>query len=96
MSLSSTSTDAEWAAQILDNLDYKRVGSRDKAMLVAEACDALLLLRPTEITRGNRTITLESVKLIGDAASQWLDLHPATSGSSSGRTRYFSMENFRG
>ena len=30
------------------------------------------------------------------AAKAWLDAHPATTGSGSGRVRYLSMENFRG
>jgi hypothetical protein len=51
--------------------------------------------RPTEIGRGNRSITMESLQQLYKDAGDWLDLNPATS-STGGRTRYFSMENFRG
>jgi hypothetical protein len=39
---------------------------------------------------------MESLQQLYKDAGDWLDLNPATSGASSGRTRYFSMENFRG
>ena len=95
MSLSSTSTEAEVWAEFDDNLCFRRTESREQCNAFIEACMALIRRRPTEIGRGNRSITMESIQQLYQDANNWLDLHPATSSSGS-RTRYFSMENFRG
>ena len=96
MSLSSTSTDAEVWAAFDDNADYEANASRSEALAFRTAVRYLMRRRPTEIGRGNRSITMESLQQLYQDAGNWLDLNPSTSGASAGRARYLSMENFRG
>jgi len=96
MSLSSTSTDVEVWAAFDDNADYEANASRSEALAFRTAVRYLMRRRPTEIGRGNRSITMESLQQLYKDAGDWLDLNPSTSGASSGRTRYFSMENYQG
>jgi hypothetical protein len=96
MSLTSTSTDAEVWAAFDDNADYEATGSRAEATAFRTAIRYLMRRRPTAIGRDSRNVTLESLQSLYEDAQAWLDTHPATSGTNSGRTRYLSMENFRG
>ena len=96
MALTSASTDAQVWAEFDDNADFESTGSRSQALAFRTAIRYLMRRRPTEIGRGNRSITMESLQQLYQDAGNWLDLNPSTSGSSAGRTRYFSMENFRG
>jgi hypothetical protein len=96
MALTSASTDAQVWAEFDDNADYESSGSRTEAIAFRTAIRYLMRRRPTEIGRGNRSITMESLQQLYVDCGNWLDLNPSTSGSSSGRVRYVSMENFRG
>jgi hypothetical protein len=96
MSLSSTSTDAEVWAAFDDNADYEASGSSAMALAFRTACRYLMRRRPTEIGRGNRSITMESLQQLYKDAGDWITLHPSTSANGGSRVRYLSMENFRG
>jgi hypothetical protein len=89
------STDAEVWAAYDDNASYEEDGCRAKAPACVTACRILRRL-PLSAGRGPQTVTRESLEAEIVAAQQWLDAHPATTGSGSGRVRYVSMENFRG
>ena len=94
--LSGTSTDAEvWAAY--DNAaSYEEDDSRTKALAFRTACMILLRRRATYAMRSDQQITLESITKALEDVRAWLEVHPATTGETGNRTRYFSMENFRG
>ena len=94
--LSSNSTDAEVWAAYDDNASFEEDASRAKALAFVTACRILRRRLPLSVGRGQQTITRESLDAEVLAARAWLDAHPATTGSGSGRVRYVSMENFRG
>ena len=94
--LNGNSTDAEVLAAYDDNASYEEDGSRTKALAFVTACRILRRRLPLSARRGPQTVTRESLEAEIVAAQQWLDAHPATTGSGSGRVRYLSMENFRG
>ena len=94
--LSSNSTDAEVWAAYDDNASYEEDGSRAKALAFVTACRILRRRLPLSAGRGPQSVTRESLDAEISAAKAWLDAHPATTGSGSGRVRYVSMENFRG
>ena len=94
--LSSNSTDAEVWAAYDDNASYDEDGSRAKALAFVTACRILRRRLPLSAGRGPQSVTRESLDAEISAAKAWLDAHPATTGSGSGRVRYLSMENFRG
>lgn len=98
MALTSASTDAQVWAEFDDNADYEASGSTGMALSFRTACRYLMRRRPTEIGRGNRSITMESLQQLYKDAGDWLALHPSTSSTANGgsRVRYLSMENFRG
>jgi len=93
---SSNSTDAEVWAAYDDNASYEGVGSRTKALAFVTACRILRRRLPLSAGRGQQTVTRESLDAEISAARAWLDAHPASGDSGSGRVRYVSMENFRG
>jgi len=94
--LSSNSTDAQVLAAYDDNASYEEDNSRAKADAFITACRILRRQLPLSGGRGPQSVTRESLDAEISAAKAWLDAHPATTGSGSGRVRYMSMENFRG
>ena len=94
--LSSNSTDAQVLAAYDDNASYEEDGSRTKALAFVTACRILRRRLPLSAARGPQSVTRESLDAEIVAAQQWLDAHPATTDSGSGRVRYVSMENYRG
>ncbi|HPM84693.1 MAG TPA: hypothetical protein PLF81_28505, partial [Candidatus Anammoximicrobium sp.] len=94
--LSSNSTDAEVLASYDDSASYEEDSSRAKALAFVTACRILRRRLPLSAGRGPQSVTRESLDAEISAAKAWLDAHPATTGSGSGRVRYLSMENFRG
>ena len=94
--LSSSSTDAEVLAAYDDNASYEEDSSRTKAAAFITACRILRRRLPISAGRGPQTFTRESLAAEIEAAQTWLDAHPSTTGSGSGRVRYVSTENFRG
>jgi len=96
MAITSASTDSEVWASFDDNADYESSGSCSMALAFRTACRYLMRRRPTEIGRGNRSITMESLQQLYKDAGDWLALHPATSANGGSRVRYLAMENFRG
>ena len=94
--LSSISADAQVLAAYDDNASYEEDGSRTKAAAFITACRILRNRLPLTAGRGPQTFTRESLQAEVEAAQRWLEAHPATTGSGSGRVRYISLENFRG
>lgn len=94
--LSSSSIEAEVLAAYDDNASYEEDASRAKALAFITACRILRRRVPLSAGRGGQSFTFESLTKEIESAQGWLDTHPATTGSGSGRVRYFSTENFRG
>lgn len=93
--LSGTSTESECWQEYDDCASYEEDGDRSKALRFITACRILTRRRPTAISRGERSTTLESLQQEAKDARQWLDLNPSTTSATSSRTRYASMEAFR-
>jgi hypothetical protein len=70
--------------------------SRTKALAFVTACCIRRRRLPLSTGRGEQSVNRESLDAEIAAARGWLDAHPASAGSGSGRVRYVSMENFRG
>ncbi len=83
---------SEAKAQYLANLSYQREGSREKAQLFIEACDALAMLRPSETNRGEFGISFETLNEARKLAVQWLAANPGTSRATA---RFVDLSNFR-
>ena len=94
--LNSRSTDAQVLTAYDDNASYEEDDSRAKAQAFITACRILRSRLPLSAGRGPQTFTRESPQAEIEAAQRWLEAHPATTGSGSGRVRYISLENFRG
>jgi hypothetical protein len=93
--LTSTSTDAEVFAEYDDTASYEEDGSRALALRFITACRILNRRRPSMATRGEQQMSFETLQNQMKAAQDWLAANPASS-AAGGRTRYISLENFRG
>jgi len=91
----STSNANLWKAYD-DNASYEEDGSRTKALSFKTCCMILLRRRPNMATRGEQQMSFETLKVQLEDVSAWLEAHPASSGETGHRTRYFAMENYRG
>lgn len=83
---------AEAKTQYLANLSYQRESSREKAQLFIEACDALLMLRPSQTNRGEFGVSFETLTEARKLAVQWLAANPGTARTTA---RYADFDNFR-
>ena len=70
-----------------DNAPYEEDGSRTKALAFVTACRILRRRLPLSAGRGPQSVTRESPVAEIAAAKAWIDAHPATTGSGSGRVR---------
>lgn len=96
MALTSASTDAQVWAEFDDNADYEANASRAQCLAFRTACRYLMRRRPTEIGRGNRSVTMDDLRRLYDDAGGYLKTTTATSANGGSRVRYLSMENFQG
>lgn len=94
--LTSASTEAEVWAAYDDAASYEEESSRSKALAFITACRILSRRRPTQIGRGDRSTTLESLRQEIADARRWLAAHPASTGSGARTTATFAdFRNFR-
>jgi hypothetical protein len=92
MSLTSASTDAQVWAAYDDNASYEEDGSRSKALAFITACRIILRRRPSMQSRGQMSLTFESIREEMNSARAWLNANPGTSRD---EARYASFENYR-
>lgn len=95
--LSATSTEAQVWAAYDDAASYEEESSRAKALAFITACRILSRRRPTQIGRGDRSTTLESLRQEMADARAWLNAHPTTTGAGSRNAVTFAdFRSFRG
>lgn len=93
--LTKLSTEAQIWESYDDNASYEEDHSVAKAEAFITACRFLTRRRPTSISRGERSTTLESLQQEIKAAQTWIQYNPSVTSATSSRTRYGSMEAFR-
>jgi len=96
MALTAASTDAQVYAAYDDNSSYRIDADRTKAELFVQACMILTRRLPTSAMRGEQQLTRETLRHDREEAQEWLESHPATTGETGNRIRYFATENFQG
>jgi hypothetical protein len=95
--LTSESTEAEVWAAYDDNASYEEDGSVTKANAFITACRILSRRRPTQIGRGDRSTTLESLRQEIADARAWIAAHPVSTGANARTSATFAdFRNFRG
>jgi len=89
-------------AMIRENLDYRRgCGDPDKALLILELIDSLVLETPSRMTHGGRggeelQFNLDAWIRLGEKVQDWLDSYWAKQNRNDGRQlTAFDLSNFR-
>lgn len=96
--ITSSSTPADIEAAYLDNCTYEEDSSVAKAKAFISACKALILKRPSRISKqggGDLTWDFETIKAELDAARTWLATSPTALAASGGGVIHSSLEDYR-